>query len=109
MHIELIDSLKVQNTLGEGVVWDERTGHIWWVDIQESRLYQYYLKAKTLAHFTLPERPCSIGLTSSATTLLVAFESGFALFDVLTRDIQWLARPEIGQTGRRFILGRNNG
>ena len=30
---ELIDTLPVGNTLGEGVTWDPRTGHVWWTDV----------------------------------------------------------------------------
>ena len=36
-----IDTIKVGNTLGEGVLWDIETQSLWWTDIEELCLYRY--------------------------------------------------------------------
>ncbi len=106
MQIDLIDSIKIKNTLGESVVWDERTGHIWWTDIPARMLYRYSLELKILENFTIAERACSIGLTDQPDILIIAFESGFGLFTVSTGRIKWLMRVEQVNAGRRFNDGR---
>ncbi|MBL4854314.1 MAG: SMP-30/gluconolactonase/LRE family protein [Robiginitomaculum sp.] len=106
MSIELIDHINVQNTLGESPVWDERTGHLWWVDIQARLIYRYDLSTKTYENFAVPERACALGLTTDIGTLIIGFETGFALFDYASGVITWLARPEFQNTGRRFNDGR---
>ena len=94
MSIELIDHINVQNTLGESPVWDERTGHLWWVDIQARLIYRYDLSTKTYENFAVPERACALGLTTDIGTQIIGFETGFALFDYASGVITWLARPE---------------
>jgi len=106
MQIDLIDSIALQNTLGEAVIWDERTGHIWWTDIPQRLLYRYAWEGKTCENFVVPERIGSLGLTSDPDILIIAFESGFGLFSPLTGKIVWLHRPEKDDTGRRFNDGR---
>ncbi len=34
---ELAGSLKVANTLGEGIIWNKADGAVGWADIQQSR------------------------------------------------------------------------
>ncbi len=37
---ELLTTIDVGNTLGEGVVWRESDQTVWWTDIRESRLFR---------------------------------------------------------------------
>ena len=54
--MELIDTIRVGNTLGEGVQWDVAGQALWWTDIQERRLHRYDWAARELKTFPAPER-----------------------------------------------------
>lgn len=106
MKAALLDIVDVGNTLGEGVVWDERAGAVWWTDIESCRLYRYILAHKTLGVFATPERLCAFGLMETEGMLVAAFASGFAFFEPETGRLDWIARPIEGVTGLRFNDGR---
>ncbi|MDM3870059.1 SMP-30/gluconolactonase/LRE family protein [Porticoccus sp. W117] len=108
MSAELIHSIPVHNTLGEGVVWDARSQAAWWTDIQESRLFCMAYPSLDIEYFDTPERLCCFALTDNPDKLLVAFASGFALYEYRTGNLQWLHRPEELQpgSGRRLNDGR---
>ena len=36
----LMETLRVKNTLGEGVIWDAVGAAAWWTDIDGSKLYR---------------------------------------------------------------------
>ena len=57
-EVVLIDTIKVANTLGECILWDEQSQSTWWTDIHESRLYRYTLTNKQLQVYALPGRLC---------------------------------------------------
>ncbi|MEX0300671.1 MAG: SMP-30/gluconolactonase/LRE family protein [Kordiimonas sp.] len=105
---ELIDIIPVQNTLGEGVVWDERIGAVLWTDIQESKLFRLDFATRNVEKIKLPHRLCSFALTETPTQLLAAFDCGFALFDYRSGDLNWVAQPDsVNKTsGRRLNDGR---
>ena len=106
MHAELVDRIDVKATLGEGVIWDHRTGQALWTDIQERRFYRYEPSVRALHRLDLGERLTAFGLSEKPDWLIAAFESGFAWFNGKTGELQWINRPEEGATGRRFNDGR---
>jgi sugar lactone lactonase YvrE len=106
MRCELIATIPVRNLLGECILWDDRSRHVWWTDIQSRLLFRYEPQSTELRQFELPERLGSFGLIDRGSQLICAFESGFALFDSCDGSTEWLARPELGFTGTRFNDGR---
>lgn len=106
MKVELIDRIKVGNTLGEGVIWDRHTEAIWWTDIQESRLYHYNPTSKKLGYHDTPERLCSFGFTDHEDWLIAAFENGFAQYNPEKNIINWLSKPQEQYNHIRFNDGR---
>jgi sugar lactone lactonase YvrE len=106
MRCELIATIPVRNLLGECILWDDRSRHVWWTDIHAGQLFRYHPETTELRQFDLPERLGSFGLIDRGPQLICAFESGFALFDPSDRSIEWLARPELGFIGTRFNDGR---
>ncbi len=103
---ELIHTLNVQNTLGECILWNDINQSVWWTDIHNAVLYRYLWQEKALQKFALPERLCSFGFIANDERLICAFESGFAFYDPLTTDLQWLHKPEENYRGTRFNDGR---
>lgn len=101
-----IDIIRTANTLGEGILWDERTNCAWWTDIQEKILLCYDTRTRSLHEFGLPERLGSFGFVEGDTRIVGAFESGFALCQPRTGAIEWLVRPAHAQANIRFNDGR---
>jgi len=106
--VQLVDVLSVQNILGEGVLWNVRTARLWWTDIQGRRLFRYDPVTRTLDRIETPERVGSFAFVAEEDRLIVAFESGLALFDPLNRSTEWLYRLERGAVPIRFNDGRTD-
>lgn len=106
MKTELKYIVPVLNTLGEGVLWDKRSGAFWWTDIQNCKLYRFTLEDEILDVFQTPERLCAFGFTEEEGLLVAAFESGFAAFRPETGHVHWISKPFEGVAGLRFNDGR---
>lgn len=95
-----------ENTLGEGVVWDDRQNAVLWTDIEEKALYRSAFPFEDHERFDAPWRVGSFGLVEGRTDrLVVAFDAGFALFDYETGKAEVLDRPTLPR-GARFNDGR---
>jgi L-arabinonolactonase len=79
-------------TLGEGVLWDERTYTLLWTDIHASRLYGWRPHEARLQHWRLPDRLGSFALCQSGKWLL-ALAKGL-----------YLAEPAVAGTGNTLAL-----
>lgn len=103
----LIETIGVQNTLGEGVLWRASDQTLWWTDIKERTLYALDWRSKVITTYSTPERVGSFGFIDSRDDILiVAFESGFALYQPESAVLHWLARPEELGDGVRLNDGR---
>ena len=102
----LIESLKVKNTLGEGIIWDAASACVWWTDIDGSKLYRYQSEDKQLDHWTTPERLGSFALVSDSEFLICGFASGFAYFNPHSGELQWLEKMEQNNPDTRLNDGR---
>ena len=74
---ELIVDCK--NILGEGPAWHPEQGKLFWVDIQQSELWQLEPMTGETKTWKTPERICSFAFREND-GLVVAFESGFAFY-----------------------------
>lgn len=102
----LLDTIPCQNTLGEGVQWNDRDQSIWWTDIQSAKIFSYSPASKHLREWSTPERVGCFAFCETDERLLVAFASGIAWLDLTSNDIEWIARPELALAGNRFNDGR---
>ena len=103
----LIETIDVKNTLGEGVLWRAADQTLWWTDIQERTLYALDWRSKKIKTYATPERVGSFGFVETRDDILiVAFESGFALYQPESAALHWLARPEELGEGVRLNDGR---
>jgi L-arabinonolactonase len=103
---ELVDTVHVANTLGEGVLWDALGQRAWWTDIQERQLFRYDPVLRVLERFELPERLGSFGLVEGSERIIAAFESGFAFYDPESGQLDWIERPGHDASNVRFNDGR---
>jgi sugar lactone lactonase YvrE len=104
--MEPVETLRVQNTLGEGIQWDVATGTAWWTDIQERKLQRYTPTTGAFDTFAMPERVGSFGLINRSDHIIAAFASGFAIVDLNGSVIRWLGKPDAMLSGVRFNDGR---
>ncbi|MDG1311442.1 MAG: SMP-30/gluconolactonase/LRE family protein [Porticoccaceae bacterium] len=102
----LIDIVKVENELGEGVIWDAPGAAVWWTDIEGSILYRYCPQDKQLDQWATPERLGSFALVANSDNLMCGFASGFAYYNPATGAIQWLSKTEQANPGTRLNDGR---
>lgn len=103
---KLLMTIPVGNTLGEGVLWDDKTQSIWWTDIEAAEILNYSITTQSLRTIAMPYRVGSFGLTQNAEQLIVAFDRGIALYHLKTKVVQWLATPEFHLGNNRFNDGR---
>ena len=87
--------------LGEGPIWDERLGALWWVDIHGRAVKRY--NGHEVRVIAMPEAPGSIALRREG-GLVVALQSGVYLLG--TEEPKALVRPPEHQAGLRFNDGR---
>ena len=106
MNPRLLDIIRVGNTLGEGVQWNEAAESLWWTDIQARLIYRHHLPSGRLSKFSTPERLCSFGFVKDKADFIVAFDSGFALYNPVSREVTWLSRPVKSERGIRFNDGK---
>lgn len=102
----LLNIIKVNNILGECILWDDSSQSVWWTDIHSAVLYRYSFNENTIEKFALPERLCSFGFTENDERLICAFASGFAFYTPRSATLEWLYRPEEKFSNTRFNDGR---
>lgn len=103
--MELIAEIETQDVLGEGIVWDARTGEFIWTDILGQRLHIWSLTAKELITHDVPHRLASLSLTRQPGVIIAAFDIGLARFEPATGKLDWLHKPDLAP-GVRFNDGR---
>lgn len=107
----------VQNVLGENALWHWEAQCFYWIDIECAALFRLTAAswrsaadaaAGSIQRTRLPERPGSFAIRAAAPDypLVIAFASGFALFNPNDGAVRYLAKPEADQPGHRFNDGR---
>lgn len=105
--------------LGEGIIWNERTGRLLWTDILDRLLCAYAPASGVLERWPLPESLCSMALTDDDDRLLLGLASGLAFFTLSTGAVERICdvEPHLPHTrlndGRvdrqgRFVFGMFN-
>ncbi|HJV02169.1 MAG TPA: SMP-30/gluconolactonase/LRE family protein [Burkholderiaceae bacterium] len=102
--------------LGEGVLWCERSGRVYWTDIHGARLHAYSPATGEHRLWPLPERLCSFALTADPGLLLAGLASRLAWLDLRDGSVTTIVavEPDLPHTrvndGRcdrqgRFVFG----
>jgi L-arabinonolactonase len=95
-----------RHMLGEGIIWNERSGRLLWTDIESSELWSHDPASGLLERWPLPERLCSIALTGDDDRLLLALESGLAFFDLPAGELTRICAVEADLPTTRLNDGR---
>jgi sugar lactone lactonase YvrE len=102
MRIECV--VPTRALVGEGPVWDDRAGVVWWVDIKAPALHRFDPASGANRTWPMPSRLGTVQLRVGG-GLVGAFKDGFALIDPETGDVTPLADPEAHLPGNRFNDG----
>jgi sugar lactone lactonase YvrE len=92
--------------LGEGPVWDSRTGTLYWVDIAAGTVF-----AQSPGHDARPAavdvgaQVGCVGLTDDQHVLVAGLRTGWHLLDLRTGELTFLAAPEADRPECRFNDG----
>jgi L-arabinonolactonase len=95
-----------QNQLGEGVLWCERSGRVFWTDIEAAQLHCHDPAAGSGSSWQLPERLACFAFTSDPEILLAGLASGLAWFNLRTGATTMLLPVEADLPATRINDGR---
>lgn len=95
-----------RHRLGEGIIWNERTGRLLWTDIHDRVLWAYTPASGAVERWPLPESLCSMALTASDDRLLLGLESGLAFFSLSTGELERICEVESHIPHTRLNDGR---
>jgi len=95
-----------RNTLGEGVLWCERSRRVYWTDIEGRRLHCLCTASGLCSEWKLPERLSCFALTQDDGVLLVGLASRLAFFNVGTQVVTDICAVEAGLPMTRVNDGR---
>ena len=105
MNAKVTCVVDCHNKLGEVPVWDGESQSLYWVDIEGKLLQRYRPADGSVDSWEMPERIACYALREKG-GLIVGFASGIALYDLDTRAIQWLAKPEADKDKDPAKVGR---
>lgn len=91
--------------LGEGPVWDHRTGTLVWVDIKAPAVWRYHPETGQCSTLPVPEPVGFVALTPDPDIVIAGFKSGLARLHLFGGEIQPLVSPEPQHPGNRLNDG----
>jgi L-arabinonolactonase len=100
-------ALDCRNLHGEGVLWDDRGGRLWWTDIHGKMLWWFEPGGKTSASIAMPDRVCCFAPRRKG-GLIVAFAKSVAFFDPDSGSISEIFEFEPDQPETRLNDGRTD-
>jgi sugar lactone lactonase YvrE len=95
----------VKAVLGEGPVWVEREGALYWVDIKGYKVFRYTVESGALKTWSTPYRVCSLA-PRAAGGFIAGTEDGFSRVDLAEDRFIPLANPEPDRMTNRFNDGK---
>ena len=97
---------EVNNTLGEGPVWDELTAHLYWLDITERTLFRYSPESNEIESWETPSEFGSFAFREDGPGIVAAAKEGIFLFEPETGKYQRLIELESDLPENRMNDGK---
>ena len=96
--------LTVTNQLGEGSIWHPDDGALYWVDIDERKIFRFYPSTEKLESFDVSTRVTALAMRASG-GFITATDKGLAYWDAQTRELSFISDPEADKPSVRFNDG----
>jgi sugar lactone lactonase YvrE len=80
--------------LGEGTLWDHRTGELLFVDIKNPAVWRYSPRTDKAERISVRERIGFVALTPDRDVVIAGLKSGLARLDLTTGAVEPLIAPE---------------
>ena len=96
--------LTVTNQLGEGSIWHPDDGALYWVDIDERKIFRFYPSTEKLESFDVSTRVTALAMRASG-GFITATDQGLAYWDAQTRELSFISDPEADKPSVRFNDG----
>lgn len=94
-----------ETRIGEGPVWDDRRGILWFVDILAPALFSYDPVYGRVQRFEMPDLVTSIGITIDG-RLILSLRTTVHFFDPLNRALELFVSPDMGDPLNRLNDGK---
>lgn len=91
--------------LGEGALWDHRSGTLFWVDIKGRAVWRYHPETGQESRVEVPEPVGFVALTPDPDMVIAGFKSGLVRLHLFGGQMQALAAPEPDKPGNRINDG----
>jgi sugar lactone lactonase YvrE len=91
--------------LGEGALWDHRTGTVLWVDIKNPGVWRYRPETGQSSRIDVAERIGFVALTPDPDIVIAGFKSGLARLHLFGGETQPLVSPEPERPSNRINDG----
>lgn len=103
MTAELIFDAKAK--LGEGALWDDASGKLYWVDIEGGSFNIFNPVTSRNVAFSIGKRVGTV-VPADSSHVLLAVEDGMAILNIETGDLSYRLRTGIHHEGKRFNDGK---
>jgi len=91
--------------LGEGALWDDRTGTLLWVDIEGRAIWRHQPETGLRERLEVPERVGFVALTEDHDIVVAGFKSGLARVHLFGGQTQPIVAPEPDKPDNRINDG----
>ncbi len=95
----------VHALIGEGALWDEAQGVLYWVDILSNKLYIYDPASGENRAFDVGQHVGTVVLRASGGVMLAVYD-GFAAYDLESQKLTLISDPEADLSNNRFNDGK---
>jgi len=92
---------------GEGILINERSKALFWVDIPGKLLFRFCLNSQKVKTYSMPEQIGFVVLDEPG-FLIGGLESGLARIDLSTGELEWLGCPADMPSNNRFNDGKRD-
>jgi sugar lactone lactonase YvrE len=96
--------LTLTNQLGEGPIWHPDEGALYWIDIDERKIFRFYPSTEKLESFGVETRVTALAMRASG-GFITATDKGLAYWDTQTRELSFIADPEADNPSTRLNDG----
>lgn len=98
--------LDTQCQLGEGAIWNSKTGELYFIDIEGKKLFTFNESTKKLSIFDVDERIGTVVPTHNPNKVIIALQNGIFEFDLKLKEKTLLSNPEKNRTKNRMNDGK---